>query len=70
MVFKTVPEQPSTVLPHFTPSIQLVRSFVETEMGPNWSGSEKVELRENMMRVRSAPRSVATALKEIAAKTT
>ncbi len=61
MIFKTVPEKPSTV----THSIKLVISLVETEMCPTWSGTEKEALRENMTSVRSASRSAATSLKYI-----
>ncbi len=61
--FQICPEAPQHCLPHLTLPIQPVSSLVETEMGPNWSGSEKVELRENTMRVRSASHSTAAALK-------
>ncbi len=63
MVFKTVLEQYSTVSLIYL--IQLISSLEETEMGLNWNGSdsEKEELRENMMHVRSVSRSAATALK-------
>ncbi len=39
---------------HLIHPIPLISSLEVTEMGPNWIGSEQVELRENTMRVRSA----------------
>ncbi len=52
--FQNCPGASQHCLPHLIHSIKLVSSLKETEMGPTWSGSEKIELRENTMRFRSA----------------
>ncbi len=52
--FQNCPGASKNCLPHLTHLIQLISSLVETEMGPTWNGSEKVELRENTIRVSSS----------------
>ncbi len=51
--FPNCPGAAQHCLHHLTHSIQLVSSLKETEMCPTWNGSEKTELKENTMRVRS-----------------